>query len=345
MNKHVLVIGERGWVGSQLMLYFSQVSSAPVFSSAVRLGAPRWQELLTAEIKANRIDRVIVAVGRTCAPLAKRDPQDKSTLTIDYLERGADRQAWRENLEANLYVPVAVAQLCVQLHVHCTVIGTGCIFTSEYEQEEEESKTHAAAAAGNAVTLFDEHSEPNFFGSNYSLVKGFTDRILGNMSPKYVLNVRIRMPFQAYVGVHNRYAPNADTDTYNLHDPRDFIVKLAQYPQLVNIQNSVSVLGTLFPALRKAIMAGMGGTLNLTNPGTISHHEIMDMYREIVDPSHTYESLSLEDQAKLIKGDRSNNQLDTKLLQVLDPSVPTAREAVKGAMEKLAQARFEYGVE
>ena len=38
---------------------------------------------------------------------------------------------------------------------------------------------------------FTENDSPNFFGSNYSLIKGFTDRL---MKQTNCLNLRIRMP-------------------------------------------------------------------------------------------------------------------------------------------------------
>ena len=47
------------------------------------------------------------------------------------------------------------------------------------------------------------------------------------------------------------------------------------------------------------------------------HHElstssqILDLYKEYIDPEFTYENFTLEEQAKVIKAPRSNNLLDT----------------------------------
>ena len=57
------------------------------------------------------------------------------------------------------------------------------------------------------------------------------------------------------------------------------------------------------------------GTLNLTNPGLISHNEILEMYKEIVDPEFEWKNFSQEEQAKILAADRSNNFLDTTKLQ------------------------------
>ena len=40
---------------------------------------------------------------------------------------------------------------------------------------------------------FNESSLPNFFGSSYSIVKGFTDQLM-HLFENNVLNLRIRMP-------------------------------------------------------------------------------------------------------------------------------------------------------
>ena len=99
---------------------------------------------------------------------------------------------------------------------------------------------------------------------SYSIVKGFTDQII-NLFPN-VLNLRIRMPI---------------TDIPN---PRNFITKIATYEKICSIPNSMTVLPELLPMVLELAKKNHTGTLNLTNPGLISHNEILEMYKEIVDP-------------------------------------------------------------
>lgn len=47
--------------------------------------------------------------------------------------------------------------------------------------------------------------------------------------------------------------------------------------------------------------------MNYTNPGAISHNEILNMYKEHIDPEFTWENFNLEEQAKILKAPRSNN--------------------------------------
>lgn len=56
---------------------------------------------------------------------------------------------------------------------------------------------------------------------------------------------------------------------------------------------------------------GLTGVMNYTNPGAISHNEILELYKQYVDPEITWSNFSLEEQAKVIVAPRSNNLLDT----------------------------------
>ena len=72
-------------------------------------------------------------------------------------------------------------------------------------------------------TSFKEEDIPNFFGSSYSIIKGFTDRLMHQLD-NYVLNLRIRMPISS---------ENA---------PRNFITKITKYEKICNIPNSMTLL-------------------------------------------------------------------------------------------------------
>lgn len=52
--------------------------------------------------------------------------------------------------------------------------------------------------------------------------------------------------------------------------------------------------------------------MNYTNPGAVSHNEILQMYKDFIDPDFTWSNFSVEEQAKVIVAARSNNLLDTK---------------------------------
>ena len=131
-----------------------------------------------------------------------------------------------------------------------------------------------------------------------------------------VLNLRIRMPIT------------------NEPNPRDFISKITTYNQICSIPNSMTVLPDMLPIILDMIQNNKTGTYNLTNPGLISHNEILQMYKEIVDPSFTWQNFSLQEQSKILDSERSNNFLDTTKLQKEYPNVLNIKDAVKKCLQE-----------
>jgi hypothetical protein len=77
----------------------------------------------------------------------------------------------------------------------------------------------------------------------------------------------------------------------------------------------MTVLNEMLPIMINLALEKRVGTLNLTNPGTISHNEILEMYKAIVDPSITWQNFSIEEQNLILASKRSNNCLDTTYLE------------------------------
>lgn len=63
--------------------------------------------------------------------------------------------------------------------------------------------------------------------------------------------------------------------------------------------NSMTVLDELLPIMCQMCIKGEVGTVNLTNPGVIEHKDILDMYKEIVDPSFTYTLFRMKNRPRL----------------------------------------------
>lgn len=215
--------------------------------------------------------------------------------TIDYLEQPGKLV---QNLNDNLFAPLVLADICRQRGIHFTYLGTGCIF--EYDSE------HIMDETGRGFT---ENDLPNFTGSSYSTVKGITDRLMHMNSS--VLNLRIRMPI---VGEEH---------------PRNFITKILNYEKICSIPNSMTVLPSLIPIVVDMMQNRTVGTVNLTNPGTITHNEILEMYRDIIDPKFQWTNFTQEEQRSIIASERSNNFLDTTLIETLYPNIDPIKIAVE----------------
>jgi 3,5-epimerase/4-reductase len=91
----------------------------------------------------------------------------------------------------------------------------------------------------------------------------------------------------------------------------------------------MSVLPELLPCVVDMMKKRKTGTVNLTNPGLISHNEILEMYREIVDPNFTWTNFTSEQQREILDSERSNNYLETDVLEREYPSVSNIKDAVR----------------
>jgi 3,5-epimerase/4-reductase len=275
----IVLFGGNGWIGKQFIdILKSKGHTVVVPERVLRVDDTTAVKTYLHDIKPTH---VVSFIGRT---------HGEGYKTIDYLELPGKL---KENVNDNLFAPLSLALICKDLNIHYTYMGTGCIF----------SETDVAS------TRFDEEALPNFFGSSYSVVKGFTDRLM-HLVPE-ALNVRIRMPI------------------VQENHPRNFITKICAYDKICSIPNSMSVLPTLLPLLEDMMVKRHNGTINLVNPGLISHNEILEMYKEYVDPDFTWNNFTVEEQNSILLAQRSNNQLDTSKLHSMYPDVPHIRTAVE----------------
>ena len=298
---NILIYGSKGWIGNQFIQLMDK-HNIPYVCGIARTDN---DVDVLKELDNIKPSNVISFIGRTHGTINNKNyspfrvecspPKGGSPSTIDYLEQNGKLV---ENVRDNLFGPLILAELCKRKNIHYTYLGTGCIF--KYDEEH---------PFGKEENGFLEEELPNFTGSSYSIVKGYTDRIMHLY--ENVLNLRIRMPI---VGDPN---------------PRNFITKITTYEKICSIPNSMSVLPELLPYVLKMMENKQVGTINLTNPGLISHNEILEMYREIVDGNFKWNNFSQEEQRLIIESDRSNNYLDTTKLEELFPQILNIKDAVR----------------
>jgi len=290
-----LLYGVNGWIGSKVFRLL-QDENIDVVAGNCRVNDIA---ALENEIKEVSPTHVVSLIGRTHGTY-----NDKVYGTIDYLEQPGKLV---ENVRDNLFSPMVLSLLAQKHNFHFTYLGTGCIF--------EFDKNHPF---GYEKDGFTEESLPNFFGSSYSIVKGFTDQLM-HLVEDSVLNVRIRMPI---------------TDEFN---NRNFITKITNYEKICSVPNSMTVLNELLPLMIDMSKNKIKGTVNLTNPGLITHNEILEMYKEIVDPSFTWSNFTIEEQSAILASGRSNNFLETTKLESMYPNVKNIKESVKEILVQMAQ--------
>ncbi|CAA0820538.1 Bifunctional dTDP-4-dehydrorhamnose 3-5-epimerase/dTDP-4-dehydrorhamnose reductase [Striga hermonthica] len=202
-----------------------------------------------------------------------------------------------ETIRTNVIGTLTLADVCRENGLVLVNYATGCIF--EYDP---------GHPLGSGVG-FKEEDSPNFIGSFYSKTKSMVEDLL-----KYYENVctlRVRMPISS-----------------DLSNPRNFITKITRYEKVVDIPNSMTVLDELLPISIEMAKRNLTGIWNFTNPGVVSHNEILEMYREYIDPNFTWTNFTLEEQAKVIVAPRSNNELDASKLKNEFPQLLSIKESL-----------------
>jgi 3,5-epimerase/4-reductase len=95
------------------------------------------------------------------------------------------------------------------------------------------------------------------------------------------------------------------------------------------------------PVLIEMALNNQVGTVTLTNPGLISHNEILEMYKEIVDPDFTWSNFTIEEQNQILASKRSNNCLDTMKLTNMTLNfrnqVSPIKEAVRSVFQRMSK--------
>lgn len=294
-----LVYGVNGWIGGKVYKHLKE-NGFQVEEGNVRV--ENIQEL-EREIEEKKPTHIISLIGRTHGTY-----EGEYIGTIDYLEKPGKVF---ENVRDNLFGPMVLSLLSKKYNFHFTYLGTGCIFQFDEDHPFGEEKDG-----------FDESALPNFFGSSYSIVKGFTDQLM-HLLKDNVLNVRIRMPI---------------TDELN---KRNFITKITKYAKVCSVPNSMTVLNELIPIMIDMSCKKVTGTVNLTNPGLVSHNEILEMYKEIVDADFTWNNFTIEEQNEVLASGRSNNFLETTRLSSMYPEVKNIKDSVRDILMKMKENKPE----
>lgn len=288
----VIIYGWKGWIGTQ----FIEVMDNHNINYVKGLSRVDDKLNLIKELDTIKPTHVVSFIGRTHGKHL-----DKNYTTIDYLEQEGKLV---DNVRDNLFSPLQLSILCQQKKIHYTYLGTGCIFQFDEKHP-----------FGKEVNGFKEDSLPNFSGSSYSIVKGYTDQLM-SLFENNTLNLRIRMPI---------------TDKIN---SRNFITKITNYQKICSIPNSMTVLPDLLPIVLDMMKKNTTGTINLTNPGLISHNEILLMYKELVDKNFEWKNFTIEEQNKILDSKRSNNYLDTTKLEKLYPEVKNIKDSLRDILKK-----------
>ena len=202
-----------------------------------------------------------------------------------------------ETVRSNVTGPLVLLEECAKRSIYWVHMSSGCIFEGD-----------------NGGKGFAEEDEPNFMGSFYSRTKIWSDQILREFP---VLILRLRMPFDN-----------------TLHE-RSLITKLLKYRRVLDVQNSLTYLPDFLRVSQKLIEQRKTGIYHMVNPGPVSPYRIMQWYREMVDPAHEVERLTVAQLPQVTKAGRSNCVLSIRKVEREGLQLLSGEEAVKAALHSI----------
>jgi 3,5-epimerase/4-reductase len=209
-----------------------------------------------------------------------------------------------ETQRANVIGPMVLAEACHEAHAYLLHMGSGCIFYGPSPAE--------------GGWREDDFANPSSF---YSRTKYAADLVLSKLPNVGI--ARLRMPIDDRAG------------------SRNLITKLASYGQVVDVENSVTVIDDLVGVARTLVVKRASGVFHATNPGTMRHQDLLRIYREIVDPSHRYTLIDEEDLVArgLATHARSNCILANTRLAALGITMRPIDTALRETMTEYARHR------
>lgn len=209
-----------------------------------------------------------------------------------------------ECLFGNAVLPGIVADACAAAGVPWGHVSSGCIYSG-------------ARADG---TGFREDDTPNFtFRTNhcsfYSGTKALGEEVLAGKPNVYVW--RLRIPFD------------------HVDNPRNYLTKLMRYARLLEATNSISHLdefvASTFACWEKRVPFG---TYNVTNPGSVTTHEVVDLIKQSGVCAKDFVFFKSEDEFMHVaaKTPRSNCVMDSSKLASVGITLRPVREAITDAL-------------
>ncbi len=208
----------------------------------------------------------------------------------------------RETIEGNVIVPLWVAFACQQRGIYMLHMGSGCIF---YGDSSHPDKAWRENDFGNPLPT-------------YSRSKWAADLTLSTLPNVGI--ARIRMPID------------------HQSNPGNLLEKIAKYPKVIDVENSITVIDDMVNVFYALMQKRAPGIFHVTNPGSIKHREILKLYKELIDSTHTCEWISNDElvaQGLASKG-RSNNLLASERLAEFGITMRPVHEAVLDTVQKFA---------
>ena len=207
-----------------------------------------------------------------------------------------------ETIDGNTILPITIAKACQKRGVYLLHMGTGCIFYG--------TSPHGAPWKE------DDFANPV---AVYTRSKYAADLVLATLPNVGIARIRMPLDDRPFAG--------------NLID------KLKGYTKVVDVENSITVVPDMIKVFKELLDQKASGIFHCTNPGSITHKEIMALYEKYVDPNHKNEWITEGELVScgLAGKKRSNNIMQSINLSKLGIQMRPVLEAVEETIKIYAK--------
>lgn len=190
----------------------------------------------------------------------------------------------KETIDGNVILPHQLALENINRGQPFVHISSGCIYNGYDKKYTEECPSD-----------FDFTN-----GSVYSGTKAMAEEVIRKTTNRHYI-FRLRIPFDHF------------------KSPRNYITKMLTYDTLLDAENSMSNRQDFAKAVIDLLeMKAPHGTYNITNPGSMTTSQVVDLIKKHIDPDREYNFFKdIEQFYKHAKAPRSNCVLDTTKLENL----------------------------
>ncbi len=210
-----------------------------------------------------------------------------------------------ETIRGNTLLPIIMADACAEAGVYLLHMGSGCIF---YGPSQHPDHAWREEDFGNP--------KPTYSRSKYA-----ADLVLSTLPNVGI--ARIRMPID------------------HIPSPGNLIDKLSSFAKVADVENSVTIVDDMIDVFHQLLEKRAQGIFHVVNPGTLKFRDLIALYEELVDPTHTCEWVSDDalNAAGINKKPRSNNFLSSERLKEAGITVRPVAVALRDTMQKYAEAK------
>jgi dTDP-4-dehydrorhamnose reductase len=307
----ILLLGASGYIGQAFARELQVRGEVFTVLSRKELDYSRFDPLLKY-LRETKPSFVLNAAGYTGKP------------NVDACEI-----AKADTLLGNTLLPQTIAQACAATSIPWGHVSSGCIYSG------------AKIALDNKVAVEKDLSTPKYLElaeKNPSAIRGYTETDTPNFSfrePPCSFYSGTKALAEEAIKGGNSYIWRLRIPFDQYDNGRNYLTKIQRYAKVYDNVNSISHREDFVRAcLDLWKLRAPFGTYNVTNPGFVTTHQVVELIEKILKPGRTFEFWKNDAEFYLVaaKTPRSNCVMDVSRLLVAGVQIRPVQEALEHSL-------------